>query len=189
MYCGHCGSDIKKNKFCMACGKRASEFPRAVLVVCVLVVIFGIIAMAFSWPAIQIANKTVESATVKELIKYPTEEVTQEPFKFAVVNAANVTRYYNYSAYVVARIEVKNTDAETGYFNVNTSFENLKTGQKRSSQLGYVIDPGQTKLFYFEFLQGDSPVPYKFRYDVLPPLKNVTKTTTKLVEIKQSNSS
>ncbi|MBI2040870.1 MAG: hypothetical protein HYT16_02085 [DPANN group archaeon] len=189
MYCRHCGSDIKRSKFCMACGKRASDLPRAILIISVLAVVFAIIALTFSWPAMQIVNKTTESTIVKELVKYPTEEVTQEPFKFIVVNAANITRYYNYSAYTVARIELKNTDTETGYFRVNASFENLKTGQKRSSQLGYVIDPRQTKLFYFEFQQGELPTPYIFKYDVLPPLKNITKTTTKLVEIKPTNAS
>ncbi len=163
--------------------------PRAVLIISVIAVAFAIIALTFSLPSMQILNKTVERSVVKEMVKYPTEEIVQIPLKYAVVNAANITSYYNFSAYTIAKVEVKNTDTETGYFRVNASFQNLKTNRKESTQLGYVLDPGQTKLFYFEFSQGEYSVPYIFKYTVLPPSKNVTKTTTRLVEVVPSNAS
>ncbi len=158
----------------------AAKKSNIILVVSVVAVLLAAIALS---TALQKQEKKEPIIKTEETELVPYQEIASEevPLKYVVTEANNITRYYNYSTYVVGNVWVKNVDTETGEFRVSAD---LTIDKKATTQtVAYVLTPGTLKRFYFEFQLPRDNIGFGYKYIVTPPIKTVTQTTTKYKQI------
>ncbi len=158
----------------------AAKKSNIILVVSVVAVLLAAIALS---TALQKQEKKEPIIKTEETELVPYSETTSEevPLKYVVTEANNITRYYNYSTYVVGNVWLKNVDTETGEFKVAAD---LTIDKKTTTQtVAYVLTPGTLKRFYFEFQLPKDNIGFGYKYTVAPPTKTVTQTTTKYKQI------
>ncbi len=163
----------------MVAAKTYVKVPNYVLIVSVLAVLIAVAALSL---ALQ-KEKTAPIVKTQETELAPYQESTsaEVPLKYVVTEANNITRYYNYSTYVVGNVWLKNVDTETGEFRVAADL--TVNGKTTTHTLAYVLTSGAAKRFYFEFQLPHDGASFGYKYTVTPPTKTVTQTTTKYKQV------
>jgi len=157
----------------------AVKSQKILIALSVLAVVIALIALIIVLPNITTKNTIIKTQET-ELAPYQETVTEQVPLKYIVTDATNITRDYNYTTYVTANIWVKSIDSETGEFSVVAE---AKISDKiRSQKQSYVISPGMTKRFNFEFQVGKDKF-QEYSYKVVPASKTVTQTITKYKQI------
>ena len=163
----------------MVAAKTYVKVPNDIIIISVLAVLIAVVALSL---ALQ-KEKTAPVVKTQETELAPYQETTTEEvlLKYVVTEANNITRYYNYSTYVVGNVWLKNVDTETGEFKVTAD---LTVNKKTTTHtLAYVLTSGAAKRFYFEFQLPQDNAKFDYKYTVVPPTKTVTQTTTKYKQI------
>ncbi len=164
----------------MAATKNSVKVPKYMLVLVALAILIAAVALSLT---LQKSQKREPIVKTEETNLVPYSETTSEEvlLKYVVTEANNITRYYNYSTYVVGNVWVKNVDTETGEFRVAAD---LTVDKKTTTQtLAYILTPGAAKRFYFEFQLPKDNIGFGYKYTVTPPTKTVTQTTTKYKQV------
>ncbi len=156
------------------------KVPKYVLVLLALAILIASVALSLTLQK-QEKKEPIIKTEETELVPYQETASEEVPLKYVVTEANNITRYYNYSTYVVGNVWLKNVDTETGEFRIAAD---LTLDKKTTTQtVAYVLTPGTLKRFYFEFQLPRDNIGFGYKYTVTPPTKTVTQTTTKYKQI------